>query len=78
MKSISEIIRTTKTVTRQETVTMEIKGEDFVALLHAVGINVPADASVTILVPGGDDWSNTELDLSGNPITIMWQRTSTE
>jgi hypothetical protein len=33
---------------------------------------IPKDASVVVSVPGGGDWSNTDLDLNDHPVTISW------
>ena len=35
----------------------------------------PAQVSVTVRVPGGGDWSNTDLDLGDHPIDIRWTET---
>lgn len=36
--------------------------------------NIPADAEVYVRVPGGADWSNTDLDLKDAPVQVRWER----
>jgi hypothetical protein len=33
---------------------------------------IPANAEIQITVPGGGDWSNSELDLNEHPVVITW------
>lgn len=41
--------------------------------LAAQGINrIPEDAYIFVTVPGGGDWSNTELDLNEHEVEIKW------
>lgn len=42
-------------------------------MLEAQGITVPRDARITIGVPGGGNWSNTDLDVSAScPVVVSW------
>lgn len=53
---------------------MELTGAQ---IKEALGI--PADASVNVRVPGGGDWSNTNLDLDGpHTLNISWTETDDE
>lgn len=37
-------------------------------------IDIPENADVFIMVPGGGDWSNMRLDVDNdNPVTITWK-----
>ena len=41
--------------------------------LEAEGMpDLPRDAKLFVLVPGGGDWSNTSLDLDEYPIHVEW------
>lgn len=35
--------------------------------------NIPDRAEVTVRVPGGADWSNTDLSLMDVDITVRWE-----
>lgn len=62
----------TRTTTKKSH-TVELDPEAIRGLLDIAGYEVPANASITISVPGGGDWSNTELDVTDtNPIRIEW------
>jgi hypothetical protein len=42
-------------------------------LLEQEGVIIPSDAKITVQVPGGGDWSNTELDVDDkNPVVVEW------
>lgn len=52
-------------------VTMSLNGKDIVKLL-----NLPANATniqVIVRVPGGGDWSNTDLDLMRENMIVQYQ-----
>lgn len=59
---------------------IELKGTTIIQLLNqelkAQGATeglVPSNATVIVTVPGGGDWSNTELDIdTRTPVTIEW------
>lgn len=41
--------------------------------LAAQGLDrLPPDTYIYVQVPGGGDWSNTDLDLSEYPVEIRW------
>lgn len=49
-----------------------------VELLRKDGVEIPDSLSlqVTVRVPGGGDWSNTNLDItSETPVTVEWKET---
>lgn len=42
-------------------------------LLRRTGYNIPATARIYFMVPGGGDWSNTDVDISSDhPVTVEW------
>jgi hypothetical protein len=42
-------------------------------LLEGQGVTLPANVSITVQVPGGGDWSNTELDIDDrSPVVVAW------
>lgn len=70
-----------KTTTRtsiRRTHTIILTGDTLIALLRGkphevVSAIPPLDAEVTVMVPGGGDWSNATLDIDGDtPIQITW------
>ena len=63
----------TTTTTKQ--VHIELSGEELKQVLVAAKI-VPEDAYLTVYVrvPGGGDWSNTDLDVDkSSPLTIRYE-----
>jgi hypothetical protein len=59
-----------KTTSRR---TLRLTREDMLQALRLLGVEISEDASVTIRmhVPGGGDWSNTDLDVDDeNPIEV--------
>lgn len=59
------------TVTRQNSV--RIDDRELREFLRARGMNLPANARIFFAVPGGGDWSNIDIDISGeNPICVEW------
>ena len=56
MKTKIEQTVDTKTVT-----TLHLKSKDIREMLAKAGHKVPKDAYIHIMVPGGSDWSNTDL-----------------
>lgn len=61
------------TVTRQ--FSMSLERAVILALIQKEFPNVPDRAKLTITVPGGGDWSNTELDLRETTIDVEWTET---
>lgn len=37
--------------------------------------NIPANAKVTVHVPGGGDWSHCDLEIEEHPINVSWDET---
>jgi hypothetical protein len=65
-------------VTRAETCEIELNAVDVIELVRKAGHTVPASAAVRIYfaVPGGGDWSNTDIDIDDrNPVRIEWKTT---
>lgn len=58
-------MKTTKHRTTETTVTVELTGKDIIALLRRTRriARFPKNTRVLVDVPGGGDWSNTELDI---------------
>lgn len=48
---------------------------EFLQLFHRAGMKeIPANAEITIQVPGGGDWSNEELSINSDvPIVVKWK-----
>lgn len=45
-------------------------------LLRRTGYNIPAKARIYFTVPGGGDWSNTDVDICRDyPVTVEWTET---
>lgn len=61
---------------------LRLAGRDIIKLLGLSYDKVPDDAAVTVYVPGGGDWSNTTLDLSGKDpdtcVRVQWTTTKEE
>jgi hypothetical protein len=70
---------TTKTVITERH-EIRLTDLDIRLLLLDRGITVPAGASnITVLVPGGGDWSNEELNIDQDcPVIISWTEQSTQ
>lgn len=56
---------------------IEVNDEALVSALRALGYDVPFDdiikIKVTVRVPSGGDWSNTDLDIDNTtPIMVRW------
>lgn len=74
-KAVPKIQETTYEV-RTSTKTITLVGEQIIWLLKRAGKfdNVPDNASVTLRVPGGADWSNETLDIDKHtPVEIRWE-----
>lgn len=70
-----------KTKTRQFTTEeheLTITGKDLLRVLRAAmvcDLTENVTAKVTVHVPGGGDWSNTDLDIDECPIIVRWEVT---
>lgn len=59
---------------RLSTHRLEIAGSDLVELLNQVGYVIPEGSKVIVHVPGGGDWSDTDMILNdGHPVVITWE-----
>lgn len=73
MKKLKSLLKL-ETITNT-TVKCEVKIGDAALrlVLNEYGYAVPSSASITFRVPGGGDWSNTDVDVTtDNPITVSW------
>lgn len=64
-----------ETVTRTAQHSMEIDAAAMRNLLNAAGVEIPEDTEVRIYfaVPGGGDWSNTNIDIDAkHPVYVEW------
>lgn len=66
-----------KRVRTTETFRIEVKGPELLQVLSQElkaqdKGPIPEDASIAVWVPGGGDWSNTDLDLNEHPVVIEW------
>lgn len=53
--------------------TIRLTDQDILHFLREQGAAIPPEARITVMVPGGGDWSNTALDISKEtPIEIEW------
>ena len=67
-------IRTTVTKTTAKKVTIEVDAVTLIEALRANGVKIPGDAKVYVTVPGGGDWSHTDLDIDDDaPLTIEYE-----
>lgn len=68
----SQIVETVITTTRANKIVLD--GRELVEILrHAGYTQVPINAQVTFTVPGGGDWSNTNIDIDRQcPILVEW------
>lgn len=69
----------TVTVIRTEKRSFEMNRGDIAAALRALGVALPKDpveVRIYFAVPGGGDWSNTDIDIDDkNPVRVEWQTT---
>ena len=66
------------TVVRTERCSIELDEKIIRQLVQVAGAQIPEDANVRIYfaVPGGGDWSNTEIDIDNqHPIYVEWTKT---
>lgn len=62
----------TKTVVTRRT-HMEFERHDLLKALRALGYQIPDDADMFVQVPGGGDWSNTNLDIERDTnLHVRW------
>ena len=73
-------MRREKQVTTTVRVTGQLEYSDIIALVRRAVPDAPANAEITITVyvPGGGDWSNTDLDVEEHPLEFVctWASTS--
>lgn len=56
---------------------LELSSSQLCRALIAVGINVPPTAKFHAHIPGGDDWSNEDLEINANtPLVVTWTETT--
>lgn len=70
-------LKITKRVTESQAHSLTLTDEDLIALLNKAGLDIPDGAVVTVAVPGGGDWSNTDLHIEDyRTIDIDWTTTT--
>ncbi len=53
---------------------LKLTGDDLVMILAKQGYTIPELATVTVLVPGGGDYSGMVLDIDDDcPVVISWK-----
>lgn len=69
-----------ETVTKTEqSHRLELTGAGIITLLRDTGHSVARDAVVTFHVPGGGDWSSSDVQICAeNPVYIEWKTHSAE
>ena len=73
--------RSPKKTTVVETTTkhrLELTSVEIIEALRKDDYCIPKDADVFVTVPGGGDWSNTNLDLEDVPLVLTWSERKTE
>lgn len=74
-KPVMRQVTTTTTVREQHPVTRD----DIIGLLRGRDIAVPDNADVIVRVPGGGDWSNTDLHIGRDaPVVVIFTETTTK
>jgi len=65
--AVAQVVRT------ETTKRLELDGDVIRGLLASRGVDVPRDARITVTVPGGGDWSNTDLEVDARcPVVVTW------
>jgi hypothetical protein len=58
---------------RTKTTTIRLGREEVINILRREGVTVPTSVEIYFPVPGGADWSNTNIDIDSNtPIVVRW------
>jgi len=67
-----------KTATTVTTNVAEINRMQLILMLRSQGHPVPDDADIYVRIPGGGDWSNTNLDIDADSnLFVTWKTTET-
>lgn len=68
-------IKVNKTVTTRAVFTAHVTADDI-----RRAFNFPKTAEVTVTVPGGGDWSGSDLDIGSDipHVTVSWETSKTE
>lgn len=70
----SVVQRTVVTTERRHEIIMD--NTEIRELLRRAGYQIPAKARIYFTVPGGGDWSNTDVDITRDyPVTVEWTDT---
>jgi hypothetical protein len=65
----SDIIQTVET---RRSFRIELNRERLLAMLRCE-LDIPSDAHIIFSVPGGADWSNTNIDIDdAHPVVVSW------
>jgi hypothetical protein len=63
----------TKVIRTETSKSIELGEPELRRLLEAQGVVIPADATITVQVPGGGDYSNMSLDIDDRtPVVVAW------
>jgi hypothetical protein len=73
-------IKVVRAVEKKTTRTITLLGSDIVVLLNnsRVCFDIPPTAEIRVAIPGGGDWSNTDLEISNIEIHISWKEVEKE
>lgn len=77
MFNVESATITETTITR----TLKVGKAGLLAMVnHHLGSfdQIPDNAEVFVTVPGGGDWSNTNLDIDDHSVEIVWTITTTD
>lgn len=66
-------IKTTTLRTVKEEHELTLTNEELIVILQDKGYKIPQACEVFVTVPGGGDWSNTDLSVDArNPLRVTW------
>lgn len=72
-------IHSSTLVERTEKHELRVDGDFLLHLLQAAGYLIPDHATVSFGVPGGGDWSNTDIDIDErHPVLVEWTNKTME
>jgi hypothetical protein len=75
---MNKLIQSRVRATTQKRTEITVGREALLLMLRDAGFSVPASAAVVVKVPGGADWSNTDLDIDDDThITVRFESSET-
>lgn len=61
------------TTTRVEQHEVNFTGAELRQALKTAGYDIPIDATISVAIPGGGDWSNTDLEIGNeHQLHVAW------